>query len=259
MSYEDYQLLEEQTKQEALLNVIVADNITNNKFIPSIEKINIEEIFKGKINKNGIVNINITEPLKLIYSLPKKYNNKIIFINFTVNNNEKERSIKINNEIINIRISNNYEKQEKLNFILADQNQEKIIMIFEPGKYSLSDFQTYILDTAELEKSIRNYDKLIVNPIRKREEILNGKISVLKYGYFMFTIPYDKGFTIKVNNKKIEYEKVNDGFIGFPILSGTHNISIGFNAPGKKLGTIMSIIGFCSFLAIVLIERMRKF
>ena len=264
MSYEDYNFLSNQTKQEALLNVIVADTESNNEFIPSIEKTNIivEDIFNHssiKTNKDGLIYINTKETLKIEYKLPKKYKNKILFINFKVNNNQESLSIKINNEIKYLNIANTYQTQEQLEYVLANNNQDKIYISFEPGTYTLSDFQIKILDNANLDNSIKKFDKLIINPIRKKEEILNGKINVLKDGYFMFTFPYQDGFNIKVDNKEIEYEKVDENYIGFPITQGTHQVSISFKSPGKILGTILSIIGLISFIIVVYLERQRKF
>lgn len=264
MSYEDYELLEKQTQQEALLNVIVADTVTNNNFIPSIEKLDIkpEEIFKGtsiKINKNGIININTKKSLKLTYELPKKYHNKIIFIDFNVNNNQEATSIKINNETKYLNKSNSYEKTEKLSYILANQQQEKIYINFEPGTYNLSNFEVYILDSANIDKSIKNFDKLIINQIKKPTELFNGKINVVKDGYFMLSIPYQKGFIIKVDDKEIKYEKVDNEYIGFPITTGTHKISVTYKAPGKQIALILSTIGIIAFAIVVYLESKRKF
>ena len=264
MSYEDYELLETQTKQEALLNVIVADTVTNNNFISSIEKIDIklEDIFKGssiKINKNGIININSKQTIKLTYELPKKFQNKIIFINFNINNNQQSTSIKINNEIKHLKVSNTYEKIEQLSYCLTNQNQDKIYISFEPGTYNISEFEIHVLDSADLDKSIKNFDKLIINQIKKPQELFNGKINVLKDGYFMLSIPYQKGFIIKVDNKETKYEKVDTEYIGFPISSGTHAISVSFKVPGKTIGMILSTIGVISFIIVVYLESKRKF
>jgi len=42
MSYEDYELLDKQTKKEALFNIIVVDTPSNNNFISTLEKTNIK-------------------------------------------------------------------------------------------------------------------------------------------------------------------------------------------------------------------------
>ena len=52
---EDYELLESQTQQEALLNVIVADTVTNNNFI-LLHEVNMK--FVKKVGKNGQVEKN---------------------------------------------------------------------------------------------------------------------------------------------------------------------------------------------------------
>ena len=75
----------------------------------------------------------------------------------------------------------------------------------------------------------------------------------------MFTIPYDKGFKVKLNDQEIEYERADEKYIGFPITSGTHKVSLSFNAPGKTFGIILSILGFISTGIVIYLERQRKF
>lgn len=264
MSYEDFELLEEQTKQEALLNVIVTDTPSSNNFIPTIEKadIKLEDLLNHpniKINKNGIVNISTKETIKVTYKLPKNYHNKIVFISFKTNNNKESTSIKINNITKYLNISNEYLNQDKIEYVLANQNQKDININIEPGTYLLSNFEIYILDNANIDNSIKSFNKFIMNSITKKNELFNGKINVLKDGYFMFTIPYQKGFTIKIDNKEIDYKKVDNKYIGFPITSGTHTISVKYDVPGKQAGIILSIIGFICTGVVIYLEKQRRF
>ena len=71
--------------------------------------------------------------------------------------------------------------------------------------------------------------------------------------------PYQKGFTIKVDNKEIEYKKVDNKYIGFPITSGTHTITVKYNVPGKQVGIILSIIGFICTGVVIYLEKQRRF
>ena len=75
----------------------------------------------------------------------------------------------------------------------------------------------------------------------------------------MFTIPYQKGFTIKLDDKVIDYKRVDNKYIGFPITSGTHTISVSYKVPGKLIGIILSIIGFISTGVVIYLEKQRKF
>ena len=76
-------------------------------------------------------------------------------------------------------------------------------------------------------------------------------------GYFNLSIPYDKGFIIKVDGKEIDYEKVNKAFIGFPISEGNHKIEIEFKAPNAFAGKLLSMIG-CLIFAIIMKYQYRE-
>lgn len=259
MNYDDFNKLSDQVKQEALLNVIVADKESSNNFISNTRKITIDykDIFTSssslfKEEKDGSISLNTQENLKITYKLPKKYQNKIIFIRLKVQTNQGE-VIKINNVLK--ESSNN---QEVFDYILANQDQTELIFNFTKGSYNISDFETYLLDYASIETLSSKVDRLIIDKNQTKGDKINGTINVIQDGYFMFTIPYDYYFIIKVDNQEIKYEKVDDAFIGFPITSGTHNISLEYVAPLKKLSAYCSIFGFVVFVIITVLESHKK-
>lgn len=57
------------------------------------------------------------------------------------------------------------------------------------------------------------------------------------------SIPYQKGWTIKVDGKKVDYYEVLDALIGFDLESGTHEIEMHFTPYGFKLGLLLGILG----------------
>jgi hypothetical protein len=65
-------------------------------------------------------------------------------------------------------------------------------------------------------------------------------------------------FNIKVDNKKVEYEKLDDAFIGVKISQGTHEIEIEYKAPLKTAALFLSIIGIICFITITILESKRK-
>ena len=58
----------------------------------------------------------------------------------------------------------------------------------------------------------------------------------------MTSIPFDKGFKVRLDKKEIAYEKVNTAFVGFPIKKGHHTIEITYQMPGKRAGVMISIL-----------------
>lgn len=258
MSYEDFTKLNKLTKQETLLNVIIADTETNNNFIPNTKEIDlsIKDILKGDNIyhlDNGIF-INAQEKTTIEYELPEKYQNKILFISFTVQNSRNNQLIKINNNEKYISKSN-----QVLEFICQQKDQEKLILTFTEGQYYISNLQTYILDYAHLETYSSNVDPFIIEPHNTKDDKIIGTIDVSKDSYFMLTIPYEKGFNILLDNQLIEYEKVDETYIGFPITEGLHSIEITYTVPYKHLAYLLSILGIISFITITYFESKRQF
>ena len=72
-------------------------------------------------------------------------------------------------------------------------------------------------------------------------DIIEGKIDVYQDGYFNISIPYDKGFTIYLDNEKINYEKTDLSFIGFKISKGNHKIKMIYSSPGLKISKVLSM------------------
>lgn len=119
----------------------------------------------------------------------------------------------------------------------------------------------HYIDSVDL-KSV-NYDDLIndVDEFKVTEvkgDKIKGKIDVTKNGYFTIQIPYDKGFEIKLDGKKIKYEKVNNTFIGFKIKKGSHKIEIEYHAPNALMGKVVSGVGIVIFVILMIYESKAK-
>lgn len=73
--------------------------------------------------------------------------------------------------------------------------------------------------------------------------------------FMIISIPYDEGWSIQIDGKEVEYYYVNFGFIGFPIESGRHEVSMYFIPSGLKEGLILSA---SSLLLIVMYSILKK-
>lgn len=258
MSYEDFSKLNSLAKQEALLNVIITDNESNNNFIPTTKKINLSlnEIFNQEdtITKEDSVFINAKNQIKIKYQLPDKYQNKILLIKFDVQNSRDNQTIKINN--ISKTIS---KSSHNLEYMLASTEQKDLIFTFTEGQYYLNNFEFYLLDYANIENCSEKVSPFIIESNNTKGDKIIGTIEVQKDSYFMITIPYDRGFNILVDNEKVVYEKVDEAYIGFPITEGLHSIEIEYHVPYKAIAYLLSSLGIISFITITYFESKRQF
>ena len=84
---------------------------------------------------------------------------------------------------------------------------------------------------------------------------ISGTITTLKDGYIVTSVPHDSGWTVKLDGKKIDYLKVNEGFVGFTITPGSHTIEMNYVPPGLVVGSIISVV---SLIICFLLEKKRK-
>ena len=267
MNYGDYEKLNYPSSQEALLNVIVTDKQSDNKYVPNIIKTNITFVDilpndYATFNKDGSVIVKTKKEYKTSYKLPEKYKNKILFIRFKMNNDSTlyDQSITING--IKNKLTKKdwkyYNDNHIFDYVLSYQELNKLNLTFTKGEFYLSDLEIYCLDYSYLEQATQKFDRLKIDTTKTKGDYIVGDINVTNNGYFMLTIPYTNGFNIKVDGKKTSYEKVDYSFIGFPIEEGNHHLEIEFKAPGKTLAIFVSIIGLVSYIAVIIIENKRK-
>ena len=76
--------------------------------------------------------------------------------------------------------------------------------------------------------------------------------------FLILTLPYDQGWNITVDGKKVETFSVNGGFLGFAIPGGISSIQMTFTPKGFKTGAICSVIGILLFALTIIYHKKRK-
>ena len=66
------------------------------------------------------------------------------------------------------------------------------------------------------------------------------------------SVPYNRGWTVLVDGKPIDYELVNLGFIGFPLEPGEHTLEFRFLPEYFMIGCAVSIISILIYLVLFL-------
>lgn len=71
--------------------------------------------------------------------------------------------------------------------------------------------------------SIKNsVDEMIINKAKIEDNHISGEINVKEDGYLKITIPYDKGFKLYVDGKRVGKVLTDKTFLGLEITKGTH-------------------------------------
>ena len=90
---------------------------------------------------------------------------------------------------------------------------------------------------------------------------IKGTVTAADHGTMFFSLPYDEGWTVKVNGREVktfpvdrgeermeyddgssEYVKTEDGaMLGIPLPEGTHMVELTYKTPGGKIGLLITL------------------
>lgn len=186
--------------------------------------------FEKKYHIKNKVNKEIT--------LKRQTNNEIVVLECDVINNKPLKGISMSvNGMKNklASITNPYYHPHTHFTFVTTSNQLKVTL--SKGNYIIKNIKMHTLPASALHQQVDPLDT------KNSSKVLEGNINVSKDGYFITRIPYEKGYTMYIDNKKVNAEKVNQAFLGCRISKGCHTIKITFTPPGYTLSCIISTIG----------------
>lgn len=254
---------------EILLNNVVVNEKTNNEFKTSIKETfirqsDIKYMDPSIINNGDRITVK-KDNSRMLIDIPEVARNKILFVSF----NLEPQSCKVGDLLVNINGNTNkltcrewkyYNGNTTFNYVISGDTSNKVEVTFSKGMYKIDNLKIYYMDYNDIKDINKKVTKADIDSKTKGDKIY-ASVETEKDGYFVTTLPYDKGFTIKVDNKKIDYEKVNIAYVGFKISKGKHNIVIEYKAPFKIVGLIMSFIGIIVYILFYhknLIKNIKK-
>ena len=84
---------------------------------------------------------------------------------------------------------------------------------------------------------------------------IDGHITLKKAGQLVLSIPYEPGWTLKVDNKKADIEIFEDVMISAALDAGDHTIELSYYPAGLTIGVIISLISILLFICIIYFSK----
>lgn len=108
-----------------------------------------------------------------------------------------------------------------------------------------------------------NFEKamkiLSASPFKEKtvsETYISGTVNNKDRGALILSIPYDKGWTVKIDGKKTDIIPLGDALISVPVPAGSHTVEFTFKTVGLVPGVIISLLSLLVLLAVYLRSRM---
>ncbi|MCI8497884.1 MAG: YfhO family protein [Bacilli bacterium] len=256
-------------KAIALLKNVIIEGKTDTNFESNIEELEID-LSKLKVKnatlkeENGHYILEAGKEATGKIPLPEELKDKIIFIRFRVEESApcKKGDTGITIEGVENKLTCKEWKYHNQNYdfdyVIAKKDLSSLSLEFKKGTYEITNIKAYSLDYSEIQDVRNDIDEFEFDKEKTKGDKIAGAIDVSEDGYFVSSIPYDKGFKVKLDDRYIDYEKVNEAFLGFKIEKGKHDISIEYEAPYKKIGLLFSFIGVLLFSIITIVEKIKN-
>ena len=107
---------------------------------------------------------------------------------------------------------------------------------------NIYDFDLYYFNEEVYKELINKLKQQQLENIIIKGNTVQGKIKLNNDGLMFLSIPYDKGWNIYLDGKKINYNKLANTFIGINLSKGEHKIKMKFYPRGLGIGIIISFI-----------------
>lgn len=132
----------------------------------------------------------------------------------------------------------------------------KVRMTLANGEAIFSDVLFYYLDMEEFEEIHSQISDEQWNITEHTDTYLYGTVDAKQDGILFTTIPYEPGWTVKVDGNEVETLTCLDSLIGIELSAGEHTVEMSFWPTYLTLAIIVELIGL-SFIAIIAIIEVK--
>ena len=149
----------------------------------------------------------------------------------------------------NIQFIGNYNEGEEI----------KVTIKLAGDTTTIKEVQVYSCNMDNFEGVYENLSLNTIENTEYKDGYLKGDVTVTDNKTLLYTsIPYDEGWTLKVDGKDYDYIKILNGFIGVDLEGGQHTIEFKYKLPGFKVGLSISIISLIILVCIGIYNYKKK-
>ena len=166
----------------------------------------------------------------------------------TVNGSSQQSQIGITGQYYNLGY---YPKDTTVNFKVSFYGT-KAVSFVQP--------QVVGLNTNAFEKAISAVQEKGVD-LTTGKRSASGTFTADKDQVLVTTIPYDKGWRVKIDGKKVTPKAFKDAFLSVPVSAGTHTIQFSYLPEGLIPGIVLFVLctgGFVAYVTLIPARRNRK-
>ena len=148
-----------------------------------------------------------------------------------------------------------------LGIIKANKPAKVIITIDDSDDYGSFDFDVYAMNDYCIDSGYEILKDNSIEITEFKDAYIKGKINVPDGKFIYTSIPYDKGWSVKLNGKKVNKDNIfalGDGLLCIKAQPGEYEIELRFIQPGLIEGACISAVALIALILIALFIKKYK-
>lgn len=122
----------------------------------------------------------------------------------------------------------------------------------EKGTYTFDSLQVICLPMADYVRDVTALGDVTMDDAKEEAGSVSGSVTLEDARLLALSIPWQKGWTVRVDGQKADAIQVNGMYTGVLLQPGTHTVEATYQIPGLKLGAMVSAVALVGGVAVVL-------
>ncbi|NMM61824.1 YfhO family protein [Clostridium sp. P21] len=139
-----------------------------------------------------------------------------------------------------------------------DRSTDVLKLNISKGKYKITDAHVWFNSYDFYKDWVNERNKYNMENLYVDGGKVKGTIKNNEKGIMAFNIPFNKGWSAKVDGKKQELIKVNGVLMGLVLEPGTHNVEMTYITPGLIIGSLITAAVLIFIIIFYIISNRRK-
>lgn len=168
---------------------------------------------------------------------------------------ENEIDILLNGQNFDYRSKFGSDQVFNIAYQAKGQPQEFKLLIKADRQFNLTQLKVYKLDQAKLDQLITERQSEGIDVEEWGSNYVKGRLQIKESPWVYTSIPFDEGWQVKVDGKRVKDEKVWGALLGFKVEPGDHQVEMVFVPRGLALGSAISIAALIGLFALTFFEK----
>lgn len=132
------------------------------------------------------------------------------------------------------------------------------VMFSLPGTYTVDEISVVCKGMEDYKSRINDLASNHLENVKFDTNRVSGDIRLDESKYLVLSIPFSKGWKAKVDGNTAELLQANQHYMALYLEPGQHTIELTYTTPGLVVGSMVSVIGFALFGAIIYLNKKRE-